>query len=107
MVHYIADLIGRGLETIQARHSAWFTGIRQNGVVFGLEFDHPEGAKYVMRELYELGVWAIFSTLDPRVLQYKPGILMPPDLCEELLDRTAVGIARAEAAASYGRRRAG
>jgi acetylornithine/succinyldiaminopimelate/putrescine aminotransferase len=107
MVHYIADLIGRGLQTIQARHSAWFTGIRQNGVVFGLEFDHPEGAKYVMRELYELGVWAIFSTLDPRVLQYKPGILMPPDLCEELLDRTAVGIARAEAAAGYGRRRAG
>jgi acetylornithine/succinyldiaminopimelate/putrescine aminotransferase len=107
MVHYIADLIGRGLAAIQARHPAWFTGIRQNGVVFGLEFDHPEGAKYVMRELYELGVWAIFSTLDPRVLQYKPGILMPPDLCEELLDRTAVGIARAEAAAGYGRRRAG
>jgi acetylornithine/succinyldiaminopimelate/putrescine aminotransferase len=107
MVHYIADLIGPGLAAIQARHSAWFTGIRQNGVVFGLEFDHPEGAKYVMRELYELGVWAIFSTLDPRVLQYKPGILMPPDLCEELLDRTAVGIARAEAAAGYGRRRAG
>jgi hypothetical protein len=51
-----------------------------------------------MRELYNLGVWAIFSTLDPRVLQYKPGILMTPALCEELLDRTALGIARAESA---------
>jgi hypothetical protein len=37
-------------------------------------------------------VWAIFSTLDPRVLQYKPGILMRPELCEELLDRTEVAI---------------
>jgi acetylornithine/succinyldiaminopimelate/putrescine aminotransferase len=99
MVHYIADLIGSGLRQVQAAYPDWFTGIRQNGVVLGLEFNHPEGAKFVMRELYELGVWAIFSTLDPRVLQYKPGILMSPELCEELLDRTALGIARAAAKA--------
>lgn len=95
MVHYIADLVGTGLRSVQADFPDWFVGIRQNGVVLGLEFAHPEGAKYVMRELYDLGVWAIFSTLDPRVLQFKPGILMPPDLVEELLDRTALGIARA------------
>ncbi|MGN6679132.1 MAG: hypothetical protein ACTHKL_15320, partial [Streptosporangiaceae bacterium] len=39
----------------------------------------------------------IFSTLDPRVLQYKPGLLMTPELCEELLDRTEAGIGRANA----------
>jgi len=70
---------------------------QQNGVVMGLEFDHPEGAKVVMRHLYQRGVWAIFSTLDPRVLQYKPGLLMTPELCEELLDRTEAGIAGAAA----------
>jgi hypothetical protein len=48
-----------------------------------------------MRHLYENGVWAIFSTLDPRVLQYKPGILMRPELCEELLDRTEVAVRKA------------
>jgi acetylornithine/succinyldiaminopimelate/putrescine aminotransferase len=95
MVAYIADLIGAGLREIQASHPDWFIGIRQNGVVMGLEFDHPEGAKYVMRHLYRVGVWAIFSTLDPRVLQFKPGLLMTPELCEELLDRTEAGIARA------------
>jgi hypothetical protein len=40
-------------------------------------------------------VWAIFSTLDPRVLQFKPGLLLTPELAEELLDRVAVGVARA------------
>jgi hypothetical protein len=40
-------------------------------------------------------VWAIFSSLDPRVLQFKPGLLMTPDLVEELLDRVAVGVSRA------------
>ena len=95
MVHYISDLVGRGLRAIQADLPDWFVGIRQNGVVMGLEFAHPQGAKYVMRHLYENGVWAIFSTLDPSVLQYKPGILMRPELCEDLLDRTEVAIRRA------------
>jgi acetylornithine/succinyldiaminopimelate/putrescine aminotransferase len=95
MVHYISDLIGRGLREIQADYPDWFVGIRQNGVVMGLEFAHPQGAKYVMRHLYENGVWAIFSTLDPRVLQFKPGILLQPGLCEELLDRTEVAIRKA------------
>ncbi len=106
MVHYISDLIGRGLREIQAEHPDWFVGIRQNGVVMGLEFDHPEGAKFVMRELYQNGVWAIFSTLDPRVLQFKPGLLMTPQLCEDLLERTASAIARAERVARTGATRA-
>ena len=76
MVHYISDRFGRGLRAIQELYPDWFTGIRQDGVVMGLEFDHPQGAKLVMRELYQHGVWAIFSTLDPRVLQFKPGILL-------------------------------
>jgi acetylornithine/succinyldiaminopimelate/putrescine aminotransferase len=67
----------------------------------GLEFAHPEGAKYVMRQLYRAGVWAIFSTLDPSVLQYKPGLLMTPELCEELLERTEAGIGRAAAEAAH------
>jgi acetylornithine/succinyldiaminopimelate/putrescine aminotransferase len=95
MVHYIADLIGRGLRAIQAEYPDWLIGIRQNGVIIGLEFNDPQGAKYVMRHLYENGVWAIFSTLDPRVLQFKPGILMKPEIVEEVLDRTEVAIGRA------------
>jgi len=95
-VHYIAATFTEGLARIQRRFPDWFTGIRQDGLVMGLEFGHPEGAKPVMKRLYENGVWAIFSTLDPRVLQYKPGILLTPDLCEELLERTevAIGLAR-------------
>ena len=98
MVHYIASLIGRRLEQIKAIYGDFFVGIRQNGVVMGLEFDHPKGAMYVMKALYRNGVWAIFSTLDPRVLQFKPGVLMPTALCEELLERVerAIGLARAE-----------
>ena len=98
MVHYIADTFDQGLRRIQADYPDWFVGIRQNGVILGLEFDHPEGAKFVMRELYANGVWAIFSTLDPRVLQFKPGLLLTRELCEDVLDRVEVAVGRARAA---------
>jgi acetylornithine/succinyldiaminopimelate/putrescine aminotransferase len=105
MVHYIAGVFTEGLGNIQAQYPDWFTGVRQDGLVMGLEFGHPQGARFVMKRLYENGVWAIFSTLDPRVLQYKPGILLAPALCEELLERTEVAIAKARDDVAKGGRR--
>lgn len=94
-VHALAARIRAGLDAIRADQPDWLVGIRQDGLVIGLEFDHPEGAKAVMRELYEAGVWAMFSTLDPRVLQYKPGLLLAADVADLLLERTADAVARA------------
>lgn len=101
-VRYIANYIRNGLNQIQALYPDFFVGIRQHGVIMGLEFGHPEGAKIVMKHLYGNGVWAIFSTLDPSVLQFKPGILMSQALSEDLLRRVevAVGMASAEALGS-------
>ena len=106
MVRYISDFARAGLNRIQAQYPDWFVGIRQHGVVMGLEFNAPEGAKTVMKHLYRNGVWAIFSTLDPRVLQFKPGILMTQSLSEEMLRRVEIGIgaARAEAMGAGSRR---
>lgn len=95
-VHDIAEFFATGLARIRSQNPDWFVGIRQAGVVIGLEFDHPEGAKFVMRELYENGVWAIFSTLDPRVLQFKPGLLMSRELCEDVLERVEIAVDRAQ-----------
>ncbi|MEM7171553.1 MAG: aminotransferase class III-fold pyridoxal phosphate-dependent enzyme [Pseudomonadota bacterium] len=105
-VRYASNFIRAGLEQIKAHYSDFFVGIRQNGLVMGLEFDHPEGAKPVMKNLYENGVWAIFSTLDPSVLQFKPGILITQSLCEDLLRRMeiAIGLARQEVKGKAGRR---
>ncbi len=106
MVRYISNFIRAGLDQIMAIYPDFFTGIRQHGVVMGLEFNHPEGAKPVMKYLYRNGVWAIFSTLDPRVLQFKPGVLMTQALCEDLLRRVeaAIGEARTEVMGAGSRR---
>lgn len=98
MVRFISDYVRAGLDKIMAEYPDFFIGIRQHGVVMGLEFNHEQGAKPVMKHLYENGVWAIFSTLDPRVLQFKPGLLLTQADAEDLLRRVeiAVGLARDE-----------
>jgi acetylornithine/succinyldiaminopimelate/putrescine aminotransferase len=95
LVNYTSEKFHLGFKDIMSRNSDYFVGVRQCGLVMGLEFAVTDGAKTVMRHLYENGVWAIFSTLDPRVLQFKPGVLMTPDLCDEVLDRMDRSIAAA------------
>lgn len=94
-VSFISDYIRKGLETIKENNPDFFSGIRQKGVVMGLVFNHPEGAKYVMQSLYQNGVWAIYSMLDSRVLQFKPGLLCDQAYCDELLTRVEKGISDA------------
>ncbi len=94
-VRSIADFFADGMAEMMRRHGDLFVGVRQKGVILGLEFDHPEGAVHVSRALYEHGVWAIFSSLDKRVLQFKPGVLLSHDLCEEILDRFDAAMPRA------------
>jgi hypothetical protein len=93
--HHIAGFFTAGLDQIRSKYSDWFTGVRQDGLVMGLQFAHPEGAKFVMRRLYAHGVWAIFATLDPRVLQYKAGLLLDRATCAEILEKTEAAIGEA------------
>jgi acetylornithine/succinyldiaminopimelate/putrescine aminotransferase len=101
--HYVSHYIRQGLNQIQEHYPDFFVGIRQRGLIMGLEFDHPEGGVEVMRSCYQNGIWAIYSALDPRALQFKPGLLCDRDLCDDILNRldSAVGQARA---AAFGRR---
>ena len=92
MVQFIGDYLRAGLDDIMAAFPDFFVGIRQHGLVMGLEFNHEQGAKPVMKHLYRNGVWAIFSALDPRVLQFKPGLLLSQADAEDVLRRVAIAV---------------
>lgn len=92
-IEKISDYFETALLGVQERYPEFFTGVRKNGLVMGLEFDHPRGAELIMRELYKQGVWAIYSALDPRVLQFKAGLLMSQQLSEEVIELLDVSIA--------------
>ena len=95
-VDFASAYIREGLEKIKSDNPDTFRGIRQNGLIMGLEFVGENGAVPAMQHLYENGVWAIYSQLDPSVLQFKPGVLVTKEYCDELLEKMAKGIAEAK-----------
>ena len=95
-VAFASKYIREGLEKIKADNPDTFVGIRQNGLIMGLEFAGKTGAVIAMQHLYKNGIWAIYSQLDPSVLQFKPGVLVTKEYCDELLEKLAEGISRAK-----------
>lgn len=96
-VHRVTEFFRVEMQKMLTQHGDIFTGVRQKGLILGLEYAHSEGAVAVSRALYEHGVWAIFSSLDKRVLQWKPGILLTPEMCTEIMQRYDAAMPRARA----------
>ncbi|WP_319558499.1 aspartate aminotransferase family protein [Thiomicrorhabdus sp.] len=84
-VQDVSAYFEQALAEVQSKFPEFFVGIRKNGLVMGLEFNHPRGAELIMQALYRQGVWAIYSALDPRVLQFKAGLLMSLELSREVM----------------------
>jgi acetylornithine/succinyldiaminopimelate/putrescine aminotransferase len=82
----IAAYLADGLAALRARHDC-LRGVRQKGLVMGLEMRGELGGVQLSRALFERGVWAMFSGFDLSVLQFKPGLLVDEAYCDTLLER--------------------
>lgn len=82
----LAERLAKGLAELRAHHP-FLAGVRQKGLVMGLETAADGGAVRLSRALYERGVWAMFSGFAPSVLQWKVGLLADDAYCDALLER--------------------
>ena len=83
----LGERVGAGLAELQARHPDLLADVRQTGLVIGLRLHHPQGGLLLTRALYERGVWAMFAGFAPDALQVKPGLLLPDELADHLLEQ--------------------
>jgi putrescine aminotransferase len=93
-VDQVARKIGNGLREIMSRND-YVIEVRQSGLVMGLKFDHPQGSLHAMKALIDQGVWAIFAGFDMSILQFKPGLLLTADECDDILTRVDSGLRQA------------
>jgi acetylornithine/succinyldiaminopimelate/putrescine aminotransferase len=82
----IGCYLGEGLRGLAAAHRR-LRGVRQKGLVMGLQVEGGQGAIELSRALYRRGVWAMFSGFDLSVLQFKPGLLVDEAYCDLVLER--------------------
>jgi putrescine aminotransferase len=85
-VAVLSEKIGEGLRRI-ASTDPLLAEVRQCGLVVGIQLDHSRGGAYLSRALYERGVWAYAAGFDQSVLQFKAGLLLDGDTCDQVLDR--------------------
>lgn len=100
-VDKLTVLYAKGLADIQKHHPDFFLGIRQKGVIMGLETGHPEGSTALMAALYKNGLWAMRANFDQSVLQFKAGLLMEESLALESLNILDVSMGQAAKALGF------
>ena len=82
----LAGRLTTGLEEIRLRHP-FLVKVRQKGLVIGLETAGSLGGMQLSQALYPRGVWGMFAGFAPSVLQFKPGLLLDDETCDQLLER--------------------
>ena len=88
--------LSEGLDEIRSRHP-FLAGVRQKGLVIGLETSGALGGMQLSKALYPRGVWAMFSGFAPSVLQFKVGLLMTDEDTDLLLERLDAALGDVEA----------
>jgi acetylornithine/succinyldiaminopimelate/putrescine aminotransferase len=96
-VRFLESYLKAGLDRVRERYPDFFTSYTQRGIIFGLTFDRPDGGINAMRAMFENGIWAIYARFDPRIVQFKPGLLCTKEYCDELLTRFEKSIGEAKA----------
>ncbi len=81
-----AGYLYSGLQAL-ARRFPILVEIRQKGLVMALRFSDESTGLAMMRALYENGIWAIVAGFDQSVVQFKPGLLVDREYCDEVLKR--------------------
>jgi acetylornithine/succinyldiaminopimelate/putrescine aminotransferase/Ser/Thr protein kinase RdoA (MazF antagonist) len=81
-----------GLEALAERFP-FLEEVRHKGLVMALRFADRNTGLGMMRALYENGVWAIVAGYDESVVQFKPGLLIDRDYCDEVLRRVEQALA--------------
>jgi acetylornithine/succinyldiaminopimelate/putrescine aminotransferase/Ser/Thr protein kinase RdoA (MazF antagonist) len=81
-----------GLEALAERFP-FLEEVRHKGLVMGLRFADRNTGLAMMRAFYENGIWAIVAGYDETVVQFKPGLLIDRDYCDEVLRRVERALA--------------
>jgi acetylornithine/succinyldiaminopimelate/putrescine aminotransferase len=77
-VREMGDRFAAGFERLRHIHPTIFTGVRQRGLMIGLEMASDSCGPLMTRAMGEHGVIAIFSHLRPSSLQIMPPLIITP-----------------------------
>lgn len=95
-VSEMARIFREGFDELKRRHPALLTGLRQVGMMMGIEMSSPHCGPAFTRAAYDNGVLSVYANNDTRVAQLLPPLTIDRQLAAEILDRVDRALADVE-----------
>lgn len=86
-VQEIAGVFSVGFEGLKEKHPEILVGLRQLGLMMGIEMPNEQCGPLFSKAAYDNGVLSVFAKNDPRVAQLLPPLIIDRTLAEEILER--------------------
>jgi acetylornithine/succinyldiaminopimelate/putrescine aminotransferase len=86
-VDNLAAVFREGFRELQARHGQVLVGLRQLGLMMGIEMRHPAFGPLFSKAAYDHGLLSVYAASNPRVAQLLPPLTIELALAGEILER--------------------
>jgi acetylornithine/succinyldiaminopimelate/putrescine aminotransferase len=86
-VVHLSGIFRHELEKLGQRHSSFFTGIRQLGLMIGLELKSDLAGPLLTKTAYDQGLLIIYANNDPSVCQFLPPLVMKEKEVEDVIQK--------------------
>jgi acetylornithine/succinyldiaminopimelate/putrescine aminotransferase len=100
-VREIASIFTEGFRALKEEHPQVLVGLRQLGLMMGIEMVSEACGPLFSRAAYDSGFLSVFAYNNPRVAQLLPPLTIDRSLAEEILQRVDMALAKVERAMGF------
>ena len=95
-VNELAAIFKTGVDELKTKYPSLCVGLRQLGMMMGIETTHPGLGELMTKTCYEAGLLCIMSANDTSVVQFLPALTINKELAYEILQRLDTAFETAE-----------
>ncbi len=95
-VSHLAAIFKRGFEQLKTRHPEILVGLRQLGLMMGIEMVEDACGPLLSKTLYDNGILSVYANNNTRVSQLLPPLIIDSALADEILERVDAGLTAAK-----------
>ena len=86
-VRLLADIFKKDVEVLRRKHPAFVRGLRQLGLMMGLELADELSGPLLTKTAYDQGLLMVYANNDSSVCQLLPPLNLDPSLTDEIMTR--------------------
>ncbi len=91
-VRELSMIFKNGFEHLKTKHPEILVGLRQLGLMMGIEMVNEQCGPILSKTLYDNGILSVYANNDTRISQLLPPLIIDRSIAEEILERVDKGL---------------